>query len=103
MSTLSSSGVRDDITQCIGNTPLVRLGRIAEGCAATVLAEIENLNPLWSVKDRIGLAMIEGHGEAITADWLASASWTVDVNGAEYPATTSLRPLYDPTSRRIRA
>jgi len=49
----------DDITQCIGNTPLVRLGRITEGCAAAVLGKLENFNPLWSVKDRIGWAMID--------------------------------------------
>ena len=59
MATDSSGRVFDDITQCIGNTPLVRLRRIAEGCVATVLAKLENFNPLWSVKDRIGRAMID--------------------------------------------
>ena len=49
----------DDITQCIGNTPLVRLRRITEGCAATVAGKLENMNPLWSVKDRIARAMID--------------------------------------------
>ena len=48
-----------DITACIGGTPLVRLHRMTEGCAATVLGKMENFNPLWSVKDRIGKAMIE--------------------------------------------
>ncbi len=52
-------GIYDDITQCIGNTPLIRLRHVAEGCAATVVAKIENMNPLWSVKDRIGRAMID--------------------------------------------
>jgi len=51
--------ITDDITQCIGLTPLVRLNRLTEGCGATVLAKMENLNPLWSVKDRIGRAMID--------------------------------------------
>ena len=51
--------ITDDITQCIGGTPLVRLNRLTEGCVATVLAKMENLNPLWSVKDRIGRAMID--------------------------------------------
>ncbi|MBN1395207.1 MAG: cysteine synthase A [Pirellulales bacterium] len=51
--------IYDDITQCVGNTPLVRLRRIAEGCVATVAGKLENLNPLWSVKDRIARAMIE--------------------------------------------
>lgn len=55
----NAQGVCDDITQCIGNTPLIRLRRVTEGCAATVLAKVENLNPLWSVKDRIGRAMID--------------------------------------------
>ncbi|HUT95115.1 MAG TPA: cysteine synthase A [Thermoguttaceae bacterium] len=59
MATGSSGRVFDDITQCIGNTPLVRLQRIAEGCVATVLGKLENFNPLWSVKDRIGRAMID--------------------------------------------
>lgn len=59
MATTTASGVREDITQCIGNTPLVRLNRVSEGCVATVLVKVENLNPLWSVKDRIGRAMID--------------------------------------------
>jgi cysteine synthase A len=49
----------ESITETIGNTPLVKLGKIAEGAAATVLAKVESFNPLSSVKDRIGLAMIE--------------------------------------------
>ncbi len=52
-------GVRDDITRCIGNTPLIRLRRITQGCGATVVAKVESFNPLWSVKDRIGRAMID--------------------------------------------
>jgi cysteine synthase A len=59
MSVRSTGRSYDDITQCIGNTPLVRLRRITEGCAATVLGKLENFNPLWSVKDRIGRAMID--------------------------------------------
>ena len=52
-------GVYRDITQTIGNTPLVRLNRITEGAHAEVLAKLESFNPLSSVKDRIGLSMIE--------------------------------------------
>jgi len=49
----------NDITKTIGNTPLVKLNRIAEGLNATVVVKVESFNPLSSVKDRIGLAMIE--------------------------------------------
>jgi len=49
----------DTITQCVGNTPLVRLRHLTEGCVAAVFAKMENLNPLWSVKDRIARAMID--------------------------------------------
>ena len=51
--------IYDDITQTIGNTPLIRLRRVTEGCKADVVAKLENFNPLWSVKDRIGVAMID--------------------------------------------
>ncbi len=59
MATTLDKGINDDITRCVGNTPLVRLNRIAQGTVATVVAKMENLNPLWSVKDRIGRAMID--------------------------------------------
>src|SRR6516162_6171563 len=51
--------IYDDITQTIGNTPLIRLRRVTQGCPAEVAAKLENFNPLWSVKDRIGVAMID--------------------------------------------
>ena len=51
--------IYDDITQTIGNTPLIRLRRVTNGCQAEVVAKLENFNPLWSVKDRIGVAMID--------------------------------------------
>ena len=49
----------DDITKTIGNTPLVRLNRITKGLGGTVLAKVESFNPMSSVKDRIGVAMID--------------------------------------------
>jgi len=49
----------DNITQTVGGTPLVKLNRIAEGLKASVAMKMESHNPLGSVKDRIGVAMIE--------------------------------------------
>src|SRR5437868_5878964 len=51
--------VYDNITQTIGQTPLVKLRRVVGNAKATVAVKLESFNPLWSVKDRIGVAMIE--------------------------------------------
>src|ERR671937_2120241 len=51
--------IYDDITQTIGHTPLVRLRRVVGDTPASVVAKLENFNPLWSVKDRIGVSMID--------------------------------------------
>lgn len=50
--------VAGDITELIGNTPMVRLGRIAKGLPGNIIAKLEFFNPLSSIKDRIGLSMI---------------------------------------------
>jgi cysteine synthase A len=53
------SSIYGDITQTIGNTPLVRINRMTKNSVAEVLAKLESFNPLSSVKDRIGVSMIE--------------------------------------------
>src|SRR3954471_6280459 len=52
-------GIADDATQLIGNTPLVRLARFGAGAPGSVVAKLEAFTPGYSVKDRIGVSMIE--------------------------------------------
>ena len=56
--------IADDITQLIGNTPLVRLNRVTDGVGADVVAKLESFNPAASVKDRLGVALIDAAEEA---------------------------------------
>ena len=51
--------IANNVTDLIGNTPLVRINRLTQGCAGEVLAKLEFQNPAHSVKDRIGLSMVE--------------------------------------------
>jgi cysteine synthase len=51
--------IYDDITQCVGHTPLVRMKRTHSGAGATIVGKLENFNPLWSVKDRLGVALVD--------------------------------------------
>jgi 4-methylaminobutanoate oxidase (formaldehyde-forming) len=57
----------------------------------------------WTLGSSVGLAMVEGDGEVVTPDWLAAGAWEVEVAGSLHVAEVSLRPMYDPTSARVRA
>jgi cysteine synthase len=56
--------IAEDVTQLIGNTPLVRVNRITDGAGAQVVAKLEFFNPAHSVKDRIGVSMIDAAQQA---------------------------------------
>ncbi|MCK9894417.1 cysteine synthase A [Frankia sp. AgB32] len=56
--------IAEDITALVGNTPLVRLRRVTDGVGAQVVAKLESFNPAHSVKDRLGLALIDAAEQA---------------------------------------
>ncbi len=57
-------GIHNDITSAFGNTPLVRLNRVPGDAGATVLAKLEYYNPGSSVKDRLGIALVDAAEES---------------------------------------
>ncbi len=57
----------------------------------------------WTLGSAVGLAQVSGQGGPVTPDWLAAGTWEVDVAGSRHAAEVSLRPMYDPTSARVRA
>lgn len=56
----------------------------------------------WTLGGAVGLAMVSAGGGPVTADWLKGGDWEVDIAGERHPAEVSLRPMYDPTSARIK-
>jgi 4-methylaminobutanoate oxidase (formaldehyde-forming) len=56
----------------------------------------------WTVGGAVGLAMVESGGAAINQAWLDDGEWSVQIGDRIVPARASLRPLYDPSSKRIR-
>jgi cysteine synthase len=59
MATAAVARISSDVTRCIGETPLVRLRHLSKGTTTTLVGKVESFNPSWSVKDRIGRAMID--------------------------------------------
>ena len=55
-----------------------------------------------SLGGAVGLSMLEGVAEPITAAWIREGKWEVDVAGVRYPARASLRPLYDPENQELK-
>ncbi len=96
---LPMSGIHPDITTAFGNTPLVRLNRVTEGLGATVLAKLEYYNPASSVKDRIGIAMINA-AEAAGELSPAAPSWSPRAATPASPSPWSAPPAATVSSSR---
>jgi len=77
------TNIASNITELIGNTPLVRLNRLTEGLKAEVVAKLEYFNPLSSVKDRIGLSMVEAaeRGSAIDPECVLALAFVCAAKG----------------------
>ena len=78
--------IYEDITQTVGNTPLIRLNALFPGTKAEILAKMESFNPLCSVKDRIGVNMI-----AAAEKHHAAAIDIGEIHGSPPPATLRAR------------
>jgi 4-methylaminobutanoate oxidase (formaldehyde-forming) len=57
----------------------------------------------WTLGGAVGLAMIDAHGGPVDAAWLAGGTWDIEINGKRYPCACSLKPLFDPENRKIKA
>jgi 4-methylaminobutanoate oxidase (formaldehyde-forming) len=87
--------------QCLDPSPLLHHAEIVHRDGVAV-GSVRSASYGHTLGGAVGLAMIEGLGEPITAEWIAAGAWTVDVAGERHPARASLRPLYDPANARIR-
>ncbi len=56
----------------------------------------------WTVGGAVGLAMVSGEGAPVTTEWITAGAWDVEIAGVRHPVEVSLRPLYDPTSARVK-
>lgn len=68
----------------------------------SAVGDVRSASYGWTLRGAVGLASVNGDGP-VTKSWLDEGTWEVDVAGTRVPATVSLRPLYDPTSARVRA
>ena len=94
------SHVYDDITQTIGHTPLIKLRRVAGDAKATLVAKLENFNPLWSVKDRIGVRTRLSRLSRLHAPRLDSLATDLDARSQPVGSRTARREEIFPPLRK---
>ncbi|MCL6472920.1 MAG: cysteine synthase A [Firmicutes bacterium] len=88
------ASIYEDITKTIGRTPLVRLNRVTDGAQATVVAKVESFNPAGSVKDRIGVSMLdmaEKEGKIKPGKTLVMPA-SIATDGDQAPGSTIIEP-----------